>query len=36
MGKVQGLGFLLGRIQDTNTIEPPFCDLGIMAKVDVL
>jgi hypothetical protein len=26
----------LGRIQDTNTIEPPFCDLGIMAKVDVL
>jgi hypothetical protein len=34
----QGLGFRvsLGRIQDTNTIGPPFCDLGIMAKVDVL
>ncbi len=26
----------MGRIQDTNTIGPPFCDLGIMAKVDVL
>lgn len=34
----QGLGFQvsLGRIQDTNTIGPPFCDLGVMAKVDVL
>lgn len=34
----QGLGFRvsLGRIQGTNTIGPPFCDLGIMAKVDVL